>query len=181
MTRRPRPTIDELLTDRLRLRGWRPMDAGPLAAMNSDPEVMRYIGSGVRSYAKALAEAEAFIAADGAGRRDLWAIETLADGEFHGWAALMPFDGSAETEIGYRLCRASWGRGIATEAAARLIAHGFEDWGLPRIVAVTAPANLASQRVLEKLGLSFIDARRAYGVDGCLYYEITAAAWRRSP
>ena len=174
--------MQEFLTERLRLRGWRKQDAASLAAMNADPEVMRHIGSGVRSYEKALAEAAAFVAADREETRGLWVIEdrrgaTGARTRFHGWAALMPFPDSAEIEVGYRLARASWGRGIAAEAAGRLIAHGFGARGLKRIVAVAAPGNLRSQRVLEKLGLSFVEERTAYGVPGSWYYQITRADW----
>ena len=55
-------------------------------------------------------------------------------------------------EVAYRLARTAWGRGIATEAAGALVAHGLHTLGLPRLVAVTYPENQASQRVLDKLG-----------------------------
>jgi RimJ/RimL family protein N-acetyltransferase len=77
-----------------------------------------------------------------------------------------------EIEIAYRLPQASWGRGIASEAAARLLAFGFQERGLERIVAVTHPENQASQRVLKKLGLIYHDTRPAYGVPGCFYYRL---------
>ncbi len=147
--------------------------------MNSDAEVMRYIGTGVRTYEVALSQAQAFIATEPGGRLGFWAIEGRGEGAFHGWAGLIHFDGGEEIEIAYRLPRASWGRGIATEAARRLVDHGFADLGLDPIVSVTAPENHRSQRVLDKLGLRHLGQRRAYGVDGCWYYALTQADWRR--
>jgi RimJ/RimL family protein N-acetyltransferase len=164
--------MKSFLTARLLLRGWRPSDAAPLAAMNADPQVMRYIGSGPRSPETALAEAKDFIASEPDEAQGLWAIEGRETGAFHGWVALMPLEGGPEIEIGYRLPQASWGRGIASAAAARLLAFGFQERGLERIVAVTHPENHASQRVLKKLGLVYHDTRKAYGVPGCFYYRL---------
>jgi RimJ/RimL family protein N-acetyltransferase len=171
--------MKEFRTERLILRGWRRADIEPLAAMNADPEVMRHIGSCARPAAEALAEARHIVADARGGPYGLWAVEELANAAFHGWAGLFPLEAGPEIEIAYRLPRASWGRGIATEAAARLVAHGFTDLGLDRIIAVTAPENQRSRRVLEKLGLAFQDTRRAYGIDGCLYYVLTRAAWEQ--
>ena len=169
--------MGEFVTRRLRLRRWRAEDAPRLAALNADAEVMRYIGSGAPAYHEALAEAEAFVAAPPDGPLARWAIEDRADGAFHGWVGLLPFDDTDEVEIAFRLARASWGRGIATEAARRVIDHGFADLHLARIVAVTAPGNRASRRVLEKLGLEHRGHRTAYGVAGCWYCVLTRADW----
>jgi RimJ/RimL family protein N-acetyltransferase len=57
-----------------------------------------------------------------------------------------------DVEVAYRLVRAAWGRGLATEAAGTLVAHALRTLALPRVVAVTYPDNRASQRVLDKLG-----------------------------
>ena len=173
--------MKSFLTARLLLRGWRPLDAAPLSAMNADPAVMRYIGSGPLSPETALAEAEAFIALEPDETRGLWAIEGRETGAFHGWAGLFPLEEGPEIEIAYRLPQASWGRGIASEAAARLLAFGFQERGLERIVAVTHPENHASQRVLEKLGLVYHDTRKAYGMSGCFYYRLGQVPTGRNP
>ncbi len=175
--------MKEFVTERLRLRGWRRGDAPALAAMDADPEVMRYIGSGAKPYAEALERAESLVrerSGDGLG---LWAIEEWATDEsgtgvFHGWAGLFPLDDTQEIELAYRWARSSWGRGIATEAARRLLAYGFDDLRLELIAAVTDPENRASRRVLDKLGFLYQGLRSAYGVEGCRYYTLTEATWR---
>ncbi len=141
---------------------------------------MRHIGGGVRAAGAARGEARRFIArrwSDDPGAvpgLGVWAVEGRGDGAFHGWAGLIPLDldEGREVQLAYRLARASWGRGLATEAGRALVAHGFGPLALPRIAAVTAPENRASQRVLEKLAFSFAGPRRAYGIDGCLYYVL---------
>ncbi len=170
--------MKEFVTERLRLRGWRRGDAPTLAAMNADPEVMRYIGSGARPYAEALERAGSLVrerSGDGLG---LWSIEESATGVFHGWAGLIPLDGTQETELAYRLAKSSWGRGIATEAARPLLAYGFDELRLELIAAVTDPENHASRRVLDKLGFLYQCLRSAYGVEGCRYYTLAEGVWR---
>ena len=160
-------------TDRLRLRPPRAGDAVDLAALNADPEVMRYIGSGVRPRELSRAEAEAWLDAAGPHIR---IIEDLASGAFHGWAALLPFDQGGAVELAYRLPRAVWGRGIASEAARAMIDYAFaghdEGLGLDRLVAITHPDNQASRRVLEKLGFRRRGARTVQGIAGVLDYVL---------
>ncbi len=180
--------MKEFVTERLRLRGWRRGDAPALAAMNADPEVMRYIGSGAKPYAEALERAESLVReppGDGLGlwaieewATDEWATDESGTGVFHGWAGLFPLDGTEEIELAYRLARSSWGRGIATEAARPLLAYGFDELRLEPIAAITAPENRASRRVLDKLGFAYRGLRSAYGVVGCCYYTLAEAAWR---
>ncbi len=190
--------MKEFVTERLRLRGWRRGDAPALAAMNADPEVMRYIGSGAKPYGEALEQAERLVRerpGDGLGLWAIegraieewaieewaieeWAIEESGTGVFHGWAGLFPLDDTEEIELAYRLVKTSWGRGIATEAARPLLAYGFDELRLERIAAVTAPENRASRRVLDKLGFAYRGLRSAYGVAGCRYYTLAEAAWR---
>ncbi len=170
--------MKEFVTERLRLRGWRPDDAPPLAAMNADPEVMRYIGSGAKPYAEALERAGRLVWARPGKGLGLWAIEESATGVFQGWAGLIPLDDTEEIELAYRLPKSSWGRGIATEAARPLLAYGFDELRLELIAAVTDPENRASRRVLDKLGFLYQGLRGAYGVEGCCYYTLATAAWR---
>jgi RimJ/RimL family protein N-acetyltransferase len=80
-------------------------------------------------------------------------VERQSEPGFLGWCGLFPLGHSGLIEIGYRYVPAAWGRGIASEAAAAVLEHGFRALALDPIVAVTHPDNRASQRVLQKIGL----------------------------
>lgn len=168
----------ELLTARLRLRAWRPEDLPALVALNRDPEVMRYVRA-VGSEEEETRRARDLIAARYDRGLGIWAVEGREDATFHGAAMLIQLPGHDEIEVGYRLARSSWGRGIATETARCLRDYGFEDAGLDEVVAVADPGNRASHRVLEKTGLSFRGLCRAYGVEGLHLFGLTRADWAR--
>jgi RimJ/RimL family protein N-acetyltransferase len=91
-------------------------------------------------------------------------------GQLVGFAGLIhvEFEG-ADVELGYRLRREAWGRGMATEAGRAWIEYGFESLGLARIVGLVDPANTASRRVLEKCGMRHRGAGRHYGADLLIY------------
>jgi RimJ/RimL family protein N-acetyltransferase len=169
--------MKELLTPRLRLRGFRDDDLPALIAMNRDPEVMRYIRA-VGSEAEETRKAAAMIADNRDRPLGVWAVEGREDRRFHGAAMLTRLPQAADIEVGYRLVKAAWGRGIATEAAVCLRDHGFEELGLEEIVAVADPGNTSSHRVLRKIGLSFWGLRRAYGVDGLHFFGLTRSDWQ---
>lgn len=144
-------------TPRLVLRRLRASDEPDLVALDSDPEVMRYVGSptGVKSPPETRERARDRIHEAERGTLEplgFWRIERRDDGAFCGIGALLRMPTGDDVEVAYRLARAAWGRGIATEAAGALVAHGLNTLGLPRLVAVTYPENHASQRVLDKLG-----------------------------
>lgn len=144
----------------LRLRPIGPEDLGDLVVLDSDPEVMRFITGGLptpRALYERLLLGRLIAHADDDRGRGYFAI--IDDGaaledRFLGWAHLRP-DGDEPTwlELGYRLHRRNWGRGIATWAAGMLLRRGLADPTVPVISARTTVDNLASQRVMEKLGL----------------------------
>ena len=149
----------EVRTERLLLRRWRAADADALAAMNADPEVMRYIGDGALL---GRAESDALI-----GRFEgewdergfgLWAVEDRHDGELLGFAGLtVPMFLPAvlpAVEVGWRLRREAWGRGVATEAALAALAFGFGELAMREIISIVDPRNDRSLRVCEKLGMT---------------------------
>lgn len=151
------PTDARLDTPRLVLRRLRASDEPDLVALDSDPEVMRYVGSpaGVKSPPETVERARGRIHEALQGTLEplgLWRIERRDDGVFCGIGALLRMPTGDDVEVAYRLARTAWGRGVATEAAGALVAHGLHTLGLPRLVAVTYPENQASQRVLDKLG-----------------------------
>jgi ribosomal-protein-alanine N-acetyltransferase len=143
-----------LRTSRLVLRPWRDDDLEPLAAMSADPEVMRHFPSVLDRDASAalLARLRAHFDEHGFG---FWAAETEAG--FVGCIGLLrvtfvaPF--SPCVEVGWRLARHVWGLGLATEGAAAALRFGFDVLGEREIVSFAVPANRASQRVMERLGM----------------------------
>lgn len=145
----------ELQADRLVLRRWRDADREPFAALNADPEVMRYFPSPLtRAQSDALVDAiEAGFEERGFG---LWALEV--DGAFAGFVGLAvpAFEASftPAVEIGWRLARSWWGKGLATEAARAACGFGFGQLGLDEIVSFTTVANAPSRRVMERLGMA---------------------------
>jgi RimJ/RimL family protein N-acetyltransferase len=117
--------------------------------LDGDPEVMRYLTGG---RATPLAEVERMIAVEGPNR---WAAFTRAEGMFVGWFALRP-SAPDEYELGYRLRRAAWGHGYATEGSRALVQLAFNKWGAQRVWAQTMAVNTRSRRVMEACGLHYV-------------------------
>ena len=165
-------------TTRLLLRRLRPEDEAALIALDSDEQVMRYVGSppGVRTPVEIVHRVRQRIEADQS-RGGWWIVAGRHDGAFHGVGLLLPMPEGGDVEVGYRLARASWGQGIATEAAGALVDHAFARLALPRVVAVTYPENLASRRVLAKLGFVH-DGPREYKGARVEHFVLDAATWR---
>jgi len=170
-----------LETPRLRLRPLAAADLPDLLRLDRDPEVMRYVGSpaGVKSEAETAARALARIRETEAGQHEplgFWCVEARADATFLGVAALIRMPDGDDVEVAYRLARAAWGQGIATEAAGALVAHGLRTIGLPRLVAVTYLENRASQGVLDKLGFERRGLVEYKGVQ-TTFHVLTREAW----
>lgn len=144
-------------TARLLLRPWRAEDRAPFAAQNADPETMAFLG-GVLTRAESDAyvdRAERHLAEHGFCK---WAVEAPGVAPFIGAIGLTYVKFTASftpaVEVAWRLHRDHWGQGYATEAAAGAIADGFTRVGLAEIVALTTLGNTASQRVMERLGMT---------------------------
>lgn len=142
-------------TTRLRLRVWRTTDRDAFAALNSDAEVMADEG-GTLDRATSDAKLERYRSAFeryGFGR---WLVEDHG-GVFLGCAGVMPSPTGhplgAHFEIGWRLVRAAWGRGYASEAARAALDDALGRAGLPEVLAYTAADNLRSQAVMARLRL----------------------------
>lgn len=144
----------ELRTERLLLRSWRDDDLAPFAAMNADPDVMRYFPATLpRTDSDALAaRIRARFAEDDVG---LWAVQLA--GEFVGFTGVsrvppaLPF--APSVEVGWRLARTAWGHGYATEAARAAAGDAFARGGLSEIVSFTASSNERSRAVMRRLGM----------------------------
>jgi RimJ/RimL family protein N-acetyltransferase len=152
------PDVTELTTDRLRLRQWREDDLAPFAALNADPEVMRYFPARMtRVQSDEFAGyVSAAIEENGWG---LWAVEVCDGPPFIGFVGLnrASFEShfTPAVEVGWRLAREHWGNGYATEAAAASLSFGFEQVGLDEIVSFTAEVNQRSVRVMRRLGMTY--------------------------
>ncbi len=150
----------EIETKRLLLRPWKDADLEPYHRMCLDPCVMKWIGDGsVRSKDNCVAVIQEFTrtwTSDGFG---VFALETRDDRRFIGFCGLMIPNFLPEilpaVEIGWRLARPLWGKGLATEAAKSALAFGFDQAGLDRIVSIHQTGNDASARVMTKIGMEF--------------------------
>jgi RimJ/RimL family protein N-acetyltransferase len=146
----------DIATERLLLRGWRPPDREPFAHLNADPQVMEHFPATMtRAESDAFADRiEANFAANNFG---LWAVEVIATGQFIGFTGLnrVPFEAhfTPAVEVGWRLARSAGGNGYATEAARAALQRGWE-LGLDEIVSFTATANLRSQALMRRLGMT---------------------------
>jgi len=107
-----------------------------------------------------------------------WAIEPLEKPQFGGWMGLQYLPETDETEVGYLLSRDLWGQGLATEGAIASLKFGFDNFPFESIVGIVHPDNIASQRVLEKSGLSFTQQTEYFGME-CFHYLISRAAFER--
>jgi RimJ/RimL family protein N-acetyltransferase len=145
-----------LTTTRLELRPWRDSDREPFAALNADPEVMRFMPQRLdRAASDALLDAlQRAIAARGWGA---WAVARRDDGGFLGFVGLSTVTFSAPftpcLEVLWRLKRASWGQGYATEGARACLAFAFETLAEKAVHAFTVPANQRSRAVMQRLGM----------------------------
>jgi RimJ/RimL family protein N-acetyltransferase len=142
-------------TARLSLRPLARGDFENLCRLYADPDVMRYIGKGVRSAEETEQGLQRMMGHWSRLGYGMWAVHEKATGAFVGRCGLHPLADTGEIELGYTFHRAFWGRGLATEASAAALRFGFETHALPRIVAIARPANVASWRVMEKLGMTF--------------------------
>lgn len=147
--------MNGLRTPRLLLRSWRDEDLTAFAELNADPEVRRWFpGTLTREQSDAsAARLQAHIAEHGFG---FWAVEVPGIAPFIGFVGLQHVSFAASftpaVEAGWRLARAHWDKGYATEAARAALGHGFGPLGLAEIVSFAVPGNLASRRVMERVG-----------------------------
>jgi RimJ/RimL family protein N-acetyltransferase len=180
----------ELHTRRCVLRQWKDTDVAPWCAMNADADVRRWFTS-IASEEQARLEAgrcRDAIAQRGWG---MWALEVPGAFPFAGFVGLnVPhYDAPwvPAVEIGWRLARAAWGQGLATEAAQAALGFGFTDLALREIVAITVPGNAPSQRVMARLGMAHdesgdfdhpkIDAQ--HPLRRHVLYRLDRDAWQR--
>jgi RimJ/RimL family protein N-acetyltransferase len=178
-----------LETERLVLRRFTEADVDNLLDLDGDPEVMRFLTGGEpaprevsrdETLPRFLRDYKRF---PGFG---YWAAIEKSTGKFVGWFEFRPPEGGRpdKVELGYRLSRSAWGKGYATEGSRALIRKGFTELGVRRVVAQTMAVNVASRRVMEKAGLTYVRTFREEwpgpieGAEhGEVEYTLTKAAW----
>ena len=166
-------------TARLLLREFVEDDVEAFYRLATDPLVTRYTGDGgVKSVEEALAILRANPLADysqfGFGR---WACVLQSTGEVIGFCGLKYLQDLQEVDIGYRFLSAHWGKGLATEAGAKTLQYGFDTLKHEQIIGLVLPDNIASVRVLQKLGLIFA-AMVEYRQSQVAKYHIDAGHYR---
>ena len=145
-----------LQTPRLLLGTWYRADLDALRPLATDPEVMRYIGTGELWDDERIAE---FIARQMAHHNRfgycMWKLVDRSSGRLIGLCGLKPLAETGLVEIGWWLGPDCWGNGLATEAAQAVLSFGIHRKRLPEIVAIAHPHNAASLNVMAKIGLTF--------------------------
>jgi RimJ/RimL family protein N-acetyltransferase len=181
--------MPNLETERLRLRPWRTEDREPFARMNDDAEVMEFFPARLKR-----AESDTMVdrieAHFAEHRFGAWAAELRGEGTFIGFIGLAVPRFEAHftpcVEIGWRLARTHWGRGLATEGAHAAMRYAFQELGLAELVSFTVPGNVRSRRVMEKLGMRH-DAREDFDhpelpeghvLRRHVLYRVSGDAWR---
>lgn len=170
-------------TDRFLLREIVESDLQGFFELDTDPEVHRYLGNqplttleecaGVIEYVRKQYEA------DGMGR---WAVIDKATNDFVGWSGLKHEKKVRDYpyyDLGYRLKRNYWGKGIATETAIASVDYGFRVMNLPKICAAAHVDNIGSNRVLQKAGLTFVETFVVFeGLHN--WYELEQSDWKEN-
>ncbi|MCH2192700.1 GNAT family N-acetyltransferase [Kordia sp.] len=151
-------------TERLIIRDLTEQDLDGMFAMDSDPEVHKYLGNKpIKEKAEALKyikSAQQQYVERGIGR---WAMELRETGEFIGWCGLRLYTDYTFNnrtnfhDIGYRLRREFWGNGYATEASVACLRYAFQNLKLDAVYGITEMGNAASHRILLKIGLNYIE------------------------
>lgn len=183
-------TQASLHTDRIRLVPLAEEHFDLEAELDSDPEVMRYLTGDARTREQVKkAHGMRLATAEPVPGLGFWV--GFVDDEFVGWWLLEPAgwgEGElveGEAELGYRLLRRHWGKGLASEGAREMLRHSFEDLGMHRVFALTMAVNEGSRAVASSVGMTYVrtfhdpDFEGPEGSEfGDVEYSITADEWR---
>ena len=166
------PDPHSITTDRLFLTPFAPEHADDLLAMNSDPDVMRYLGD-IQTRADVDTSIERVRTRWEKSGYSWWTIFLKDTDTMIGSACLqnLAHKDDAPLEIGWRLKTAHHGKGYATEAGQAAMDFGFNTIGVDYLCAVTNPDNLASQKVMQRLGMHYVGIQTHYD-EPCVYYEM---------
>lgn len=155
-----------LHTERLRLTPLRKGDFLVFSRLIGNARVRRYLGGPVpltkrlATFRKALHPPPAV---------NVWAVRTKRGKTLLGMVVLAPYQSTADVELSYQMSPPFWHRGLAFEAVSAVIRHAHEELGHPRVLAETQHRNVASGRMLERLGLTVIDRVERFGEPQLIY------------
>ncbi len=145
--------VDGPVTERLRLRAFRPDDLDPYAALCADAEVMRHIGAGGPVGREvAWRHLALFIGSWVLKGHGMWAVERRSDGAFIGRVGFLDPPDWPGCELGWTLAREAWGQGYAYEASRAALDFGRRELGLGELISLIRPANERSIRLAVRLG-----------------------------
>jgi ribosomal-protein-alanine N-acetyltransferase len=153
-------------TDRCRLTALRMDDLEHVVALYMDEDVRRFLGGpreeeDIRSAFPKLLQPDA--------ETHYWAIKLKEDDTFIGIVDLGPHHDGIDIEVSYQFLPAWWGQGYATETVQAVIGYALETLGLPRVIAETQMANVASRRLLERLGMRLARTVERFGARQAIY------------
>lgn len=170
--------MQEIETARLYLRQFTPNDLDDLYRIYSNSEVMKYIGKGVRTRAETETAIYNILKHWEQNNFGMWALLHKIDRKMIGRCGLCLLDKTPEIELGYTLDKVYWNQGLATEASFASLNYGFAILNLERIVAIARPENIASQRVMQKVGFKYENNARYYETD-VVYYSRSRSTYLR--
>ncbi len=162
--------MQEIETARLYLRQFTLDDLDELYRIYSDPEIMKYL-TGVRTREATETAIHTMLQCWKENNFGMWAVVSKIDCKMIGRCGLCFLDKTSEVELGYTLNKAYWNQGLATEASFASLNYGFEILQLDRIVAIARPENIASQRVIQKVGMKYEKNAHYYETD-VVYYSV---------
>jgi ribosomal-protein-alanine N-acetyltransferase len=163
----PLPTLDSA---RLTLSPWSVEHIDQLHALWTRPEVRRYLWDDETiTRERAEATVREFMASQETEGTGGWLVLDRESGALAGFAALIRREAGGDPELLYGLAPEWWGRGLATEAARAVVSYAFGVLGCPRVTAATDVPNVASARVMERLGMRFTHRGTLNGLDTVFY------------
>ncbi|MEG4493822.1 GNAT family N-acetyltransferase [Microcoleus sp. D3_18_C4] len=167
--------MQEIETARLYLRLFTPDDLDDLYRIYSDREIMKYL-TGVRSREATEIAIHTMLKRWEENNFGMWAVVHKIDRKMIGRCGLGLLDQTPEVELGYVLNKLYWNQGLATEASFASLNYGFKILKLERIVAIARPENIASQRVIQKVGMKYEKNAHYYETD-VVYYSISRESY----
>jgi len=168
--------MPEIETARLYLRQFTPDDLDDLYRIYSDPEIMKYL-TGVRTREATEIAIHTMLKRWEENNFGMWAVVHKIDRKMIGRCGLGFLDNTPEVELGYVLNKLYWNQGLVTEASLASLNYGFEILQLDRIVAIARPENIASQRVIQKVGMKYEKNAHYYETD-VVYYSISRESYQ---